>query len=209
MDTYTMAVPALDPLAYGARDDPAPAIEEGDPINVENLIAAMRQMEWRKQAAPGLVRNNELADAFRRYHIVKILHMDIDPAEAHDRPWAEEFLQRQDQRMTLLEQRQNDTLELMDGVDESIRDIRASQRAMEQRLQQALNRGLKKSDEDLEPVIRLEDGAVPQNFPATMYALNSATRQEVDRLLHFYGLPDDGTLWEKKRGLGKFFGSNI
>ena len=46
--TYTMSHPALDPLASQMDDNPAAAIQHGDSINDEHILAARRQHHYRK-----------------------------------------------------------------------------------------------------------------------------------------------------------------
>jgi hypothetical protein len=183
METYTSDVPALAPLASGTLETMAPAIKKGDPIHADHLVASKRQLEWRETIAkyqPRSITNEELVAAERRFHVLNSLHFDVVDGE-HIPRWA---------------------LQLRE-------EFRESQRRTEQAVQRSMNRGLKSTYQDLEPVIRLVDGTFPQDFPATVDDFMRVDEASIDEWLLFYDLQRDGTRLDKEKRLKEFWGVHI
>ena len=54
------------------------------------------------------------------------------------------------------------------------------------------------------PIPRVIDNQLPPNFPATRGAMRALTGAQADALLHFYGLPVNGTVTERRRRLAMY-----
>ena len=90
------------------------------------------------------------------------------------------------------------------AAQQQSQELRDTLLSIQQGAQQAKNRGLKNNKEKLTPVIRLLDGTVPANL-----ALITSDIPTTECLLRFYGLPNNGTLFEKEARLKEFFGINL
>ena len=214
MAGYVSDVPALDPPASGAVESQvAAAIRRGDPIHADHMIAAKKQLKWREKAASlesEIVTDDEVEAAERRLHALKALHFDVSPDGEHVPRWVQ--LLQESIRTAQQESAQQVQQSIREAQQESaqqLQQIRESVLSIQQGVQQAKNRGLKNTNEKLTPVIRLLDGKVPANFPETPDALVTSPKQTVERLLRFYGLPNDETLPEMKAQLKAFCGINL
>ena len=196
MERYSRAIPALDPILSDALESAVvPAMAQGYPINIDNYIAAKRQMKWRDTMAsehPGQVTNNELSEAERRFDLIKSMHhCDLGPDGQPIPHWAENMKQQ-----------------MVDVMVAGFAQQKHAIRVVQQGTQRALNRAIKTRQQALEPVIRLSDGTLPANFPATLEELERADEGRIDELLLFYGLDPTGTLFEKRHRLEWFLGYN-
>ena len=194
-------------VSVGVLASPAPAIEQGQPLDVDNvMIASKRQLEEPQTAVSKrrrVVTNDELVP------------------EAHYVPlWAQTFQQMMTERLKMMQEHEDQFMNRWEQYNEQIQqrlrkmrlslgEIRKSQRTREQGSQRFVNRGIKDKNEKLEPVMRVEDGRVPENFPATVEELMNSDKVTVDEWLLFYGLRCNGSLSNKKRNLKQFFGASI
>jgi hypothetical protein len=180
-------IPALDPLASGAIDNAAAAvINAGQNLDGADVTAATRQHTSRKRLAmldPPLATSAEVVSSKRRKHKVQSAHFDGPPAVP---AWAQ---QMQD-TLTRVELKPT-------GVEQQTRFLLEDN-------QRSKNRSRRNATDPIQPLIRTADGQLPVHphlvdvvFPANQIALEDMKGPQLNRLLTFYGLGNNGSFSEK------------
>ena len=178
MANYATDIPALPGLASGAHENVAANIAAGTPLNDNNMHAAQRQYKNRKRLAncdPPAATQDEVTAAKRRKREVESAHFDGPTPH-----WAQQMQQQMQQMQQQL------------------------QRQMKEESARSMNRARRNTADPITSLIRLSDGALPNDaphnlqFPANQQALESMTGARLTHLLNFYGLAQDGTVTEKK-----------
>jgi hypothetical protein len=187
MGTYVTDIPQLDVLASGIDDNAAAAIQIGDNLDEAHVSAATLQHKNRKRLAttnPPMALPEEVVQSKRRKHQVESANFD-GPTPL----WAQQMQQQMTQLQQQLERR----------ID------RESQRSM--------NRSRRNNREEIQPVIRLNDGQTPTDhnihFPENQVALEDLTGPHVVALLNFYGLDVNGNIRAKKDRLMRHLGVTL
>ena len=187
MGTYVTNIPQLDVLASGIDDNAAAAIQMGDNLDAAHVGAAIVQHKNRKRLAtmnPPMALPEEVVQSKRRKHKVESANFD-GPTPL----WA----QQMQQQMTQLQQQM--------------------ERRIDRESQRSMNRSRRNTGEEIQPVIRLDDGQTPTDhnvyFPENQVALEALTGAHVVALLNFYGLDVNGNIRARKDRLMRHLGVTL
>jgi hypothetical protein len=174
-NTYAVGILPLAVLASGAEDNPAAGIAQGDALSDQHVADASKQHRNRKRLATTeepLVTAAELVASKRRKHEVQSANFD-GPVPL----WAQQMHQQMQQMQQQMQQQ-------MEQID----------RRIQQESERSMNRSKRKLSDPIANVIRLLDGAKPNEaphalwFPADYDKLARATGPSVTALLGFYGV---------------------
>jgi hypothetical protein len=182
MATYTTNIEALPPLVSGVPETQVNAIFAGDALQDADVVSARNQYHDRKiltLTSTPLATAEELVVAKRRKHMVESSNFD-GPVPL----WATQMQQ----------------------------NMQVMSRSMSIESQRSMNRSLRATSDPISPVIRL-DGSSPLDngvwFPADHVALLESTGNQLNPLLAFYGLPQQGNLSQKRFELKRHLGVTL
>jgi hypothetical protein len=99
--------------------------------------------------------------------------------------------------------------ELYLGMDEIKHELNLFDRRLMQETQRSKNRSIRRNQDRIEPVIRIDNGEVPLNFPRTMEDFWRATGPELNELLQFYNLDEPDDIEEKQALLRQHLGLGL
>ena len=196
--TYALDIPVLGPLASGLPEIQVAAIAQGNPISSDDIVAATQQYKIRKRlqsCSPALATSNEVVQARRRKHAVESAQFD-GPTPA----WAQHL---QAQMQGQMQQMQRDLQAQMQTQNDRL------ERCIQIESQRSRNYARHTTGSAVAKLMTASDGTMPPGnlwFPANQNDLFSATGTQVNHLLHFYGLPEDGTVGNRRARLANHLG---
>ena len=198
MGTYVTNIPQLDVLASGIDDNAAAAIQMGDNLDAAHVGAAIVQHKNRKRLAtmnPPMALPEEVVQSKRRKHKVESANFD-GPTPL----WAQQMQQQMTQLQQQMEQQMTQLQQQME-------------RRIDRESQRSMNRSRRNTGEEIQPVIRLNDGQTPTDhnvyFPENQVALEALTGAHVVALLNFYGLDVNGNIRARKDRLMRHLGVTL
>jgi hypothetical protein len=205
MDTYTVNIPALDPLGSGAHDNPAKGIAKDTVLQDADVVAANLQHKNRKCLAkviPPQATEAEVIASERRRHLVQACNFSGSTP-----PWAVQMLEsmaKMQESIAVLPAMQEaldklpamqEALDKLPAMQEALDEVKASLDNLTQTTkidrQRMMNRTMRDNKYPIERVSRTEDGALPPDdlwFPPTLHDLTHASGTDLDALLEFYGI---------------------
>jgi len=204
---YSSPIPALPPLQSGAFDSHAPAIAVGEPHHNDHVIAARKQLDSRRhdfRLHPQLVTEAELVDAEKRFHQVMTAQMGV--VESNHDVMADEDTDPHPDWVQLILNRIDAQRQQLNRIEYQMNTF---SRQILQEIQRSMNRNIRNTWEPLVPLVRIEDGTIPSNLPATMEEFSKARAPQINELLQFYHLEADRTLDDRKKKLQQYLGVNL
>eukprot|EP00980_Cylindrotheca_fusiformis_P022524 scaffold9405_cov111-Cylindrotheca_fusiformis.AAC.5 len=209
MATYQSAYPALLPLASGAHDFPAPAIDAGAPLNDGDMDAATRQVKSRRylrEIDSNQATISEVQDAVKRELCVHVENAAGAVDAVAMPPWALNLQNRLTDTMQANQDQtqanQDQTNRTLQTIQNTLTTMQNQMNTMQNGIDDNRNMVLNASSifpEDTVRPVRNDNGILPSDaprdaqgrpffFPNTRWAVDDLTELRLSSLMRFYGL---------------------